>query len=563
MKALPVKPRNVRQQLWDALTYAPVVLCILVMLPRLVSPQFGLLDDGWNLGVAREIAGGDWQAAFDVQAVRFRPLYWLLPGLVYWLAGLTPFWYFACGLVLFAATTAFLIAWVRREGGSRMQAFVTGLLFALSGPAIESYYTILKSEGIQVTWLAASLLVAASSREGKGRLLRVGVIAASTGLLLLAYGSKEPTIVMLPIAAVWWVLAHVGRGGPDHRARLERRSAYLIANLLCLPLIANLAYRFFWLPAEAGLKLRDYGSASVDLLASLLRWAGWLLRDFPYVLPLLVYLGWETVRDRGQKPPPLVWEALIWIGAWVIVYLPWGFTNEFYLLPATLGAAVLSGAVADRLIRGPVAAGRSPRSIRMGTAALAVVGLIITLPNNLTAARVQLTVDQVNAQVVEAIAETLPEGGQLLVALPETSEYLAEIRIHLSELNGRPDLVVRPWADPLTEEIQGSREDVYLLVPWIAGQPYFGVRVGFGEGEAAMGQALLAGLDGTVVPLFRIERSFTRLNVSPPALLCPLIARSAYCAEARLFVERETFSYGWRLYSLPGGAAPVAELAPR
>jgi hypothetical protein len=368
---------------------------------------------------------------------------------------------------------------------------------------------------------------------------------------------------MLPIAALWWVLARFGRGGPDHRARFKRRSAYLIANLLCLPLIANLAYRFFWLPAEAGLKLRDYGSASVDLLASLLRWAGWLLRDFPYVLPLLVYLGWETVRDRGQKPPPLVWEALIWIGAWVIVYLPWGFTNEFYLLPATLGAAVLSGAVADRLILGPVSAGRWSRSIRMGTAALAVVGLIITLPNNMTAARVQLTVDRVNSQAVAAIAETLPEGGLLLVALPETSEYLAEIRIHLSELNGRPDLVVRPWADPLTEEIQGRREDVYLLVPWIAGQPYFGVRVGFGEGEAAMGQALLAGLDGTVVPLFRIERSFTRLNVSPPALLCPLIARSAYCAEARLFVERETFSYGWRLYSLPGGAAPVAELAPR
>lgn len=54
----------------------PLVLAILIMAPRLASPQFGLLDDGAMLAEVRQILLGDLGMSHDLQAGRFRPLYW-------------------------------------------------------------------------------------------------------------------------------------------------------------------------------------------------------------------------------------------------------------------------------------------------------------------------------------------------------------------------------------------------------------------------------------------------------------------------------------------------------
>src|SRR5436190_20723467 len=62
---------------------APAALALLVRLPRLASPQFGLLDDGLTLQTGREVIGR-WSSVLHLipETGRFFPAYWLL----YWLA---------------------------------------------------------------------------------------------------------------------------------------------------------------------------------------------------------------------------------------------------------------------------------------------------------------------------------------------------------------------------------------------------------------------------------------------------------------------------------------------
>src|SRR5512136_2078074 len=98
--------------------YAPLLICILIMLPRLVSPNFGLMDDGRGLSIAQGLLHGKFDLSWDLVAGRARPIYWLAFAFWYLLAGAQPFWYFLGNLIVFSTTTFLLIHLVRLLGGS-------------------------------------------------------------------------------------------------------------------------------------------------------------------------------------------------------------------------------------------------------------------------------------------------------------------------------------------------------------------------------------------------------------------------------------------------------------
>ena len=88
------------------LLFSPVVAAFFVMLPRLLSPQFGLLDDGLTLIAAGSVSR-DWTAAFTMAhgAGRFFPSYFLFFYLVHAVGGSHPFWFYTVNCVVFAAWT--------------------------------------------------------------------------------------------------------------------------------------------------------------------------------------------------------------------------------------------------------------------------------------------------------------------------------------------------------------------------------------------------------------------------------------------------------------------------
>src|SRR5437763_1341887 len=120
--------------------FAPAALAVLVMLPRLASPRFGFLDDGLTLQTGREVVGR-WSSVLDLiqETGRFFPAYWLLYSAIFGIVGVRPLAFFTVNVLLFAGVLAMLARLVRSAGATRLQAAVAALLFALSGPAIESF----------------------------------------------------------------------------------------------------------------------------------------------------------------------------------------------------------------------------------------------------------------------------------------------------------------------------------------------------------------------------------------------------------------------------------------
>src|SRR5262245_55018451 len=111
---------------------APVAMAVLVMLPRLASPQFGLLDDGLTLQTGRELIGR-WSSALHLipETGRFFPAYWIVYSAIFGVVGIRPLGFFLVNLLLLAGLLAVLMRLVRLCGGTTLQAAAGAVLFAL------------------------------------------------------------------------------------------------------------------------------------------------------------------------------------------------------------------------------------------------------------------------------------------------------------------------------------------------------------------------------------------------------------------------------------------------
>ena len=117
---------------------APVAVAGLVMLPRLASPQFGLLDDGLTLQTGGEVIGR-WSSALYLipETGRFsRRTGWSTrPSSVSSAFGRSPSSWST------PAPGRCSRSWLdsRMSGGTRLQAALAVVVFALCGPAIETF----------------------------------------------------------------------------------------------------------------------------------------------------------------------------------------------------------------------------------------------------------------------------------------------------------------------------------------------------------------------------------------------------------------------------------------
>jgi len=189
------------------LLYSPALVAVLLMLPRILSAQFGLFDDGRTYTTAHQILDGVWDMSIDNYEGRYRPMYWVFYTAPYALFGDHPSGHFAWNAIFLAMTVGILVSFIKRLHGSDLQAWASGMLFAFSGPVIENYYTLSKGEAIQLFWLRTSLWLWISlgrfQRRWQWAIAVVGIGLA----LLLANLSKETALVMIPISLAWLALA--------------------------------------------------------------------------------------------------------------------------------------------------------------------------------------------------------------------------------------------------------------------------------------------------------------------------------------------------------------------
>ncbi|RPI78353.1 MAG: hypothetical protein EHM41_25230, partial [Chloroflexi bacterium] len=227
--AAALKEKNTIQVL---LYLLPILLSVGIMIPRLLSPQFGFLDDGNTISAAQDIVKGTWSPASEASTGRYRPVYWLYYALLYAVSGANPLVFFLGNLLLFVLTVACLMMLVRIGGGSRLHALLAGMLFSLSGPIIESFYTLSKSEPLQVLFILISFLCAAFLMRRRGILCSAGMVFLSMGSLLLAALTKETTLVIAPLSVLWLIAAWILRNRQNNQKWVLPTAAYSLASFL-------------------------------------------------------------------------------------------------------------------------------------------------------------------------------------------------------------------------------------------------------------------------------------------------------------------------------------------
>ncbi len=418
--------------------YSPVLLAVLLMLPRLLKPQFGLFDDGRTLLTASKIVHGIWYTGADSLQGRFRPVHWLWFSLSYLVGGKNPFWFYIANTLAFIVLVAGLIYLVRTISGSRQQGWIAGFIFVLAGPVPESFLT-LKGEVIQLTLIGISLLAMLLYPRAKTWFWKVGGISLITIVLILAYLTKETALVLLPVSLVWYLLARFWHEYESTPEKIAVRGAYFIANLLAAAIFFVLRQAVISAQISAGTYSGQYSFQFSQIGISILRWAGWLTRDFLWVAPISILAIVLLIQRRKLSSSSMILESFIWMGAWICIYLPWTFMAEYYMLPFAFGLAIFaSGCFVEitQIIHQP------GRMQWLGWAAivLSVLLLLGTLFNNLTNTRVQLATDTANASMMNFLVQNTEPDSTIYINIQDTNEYYYEIQTQMGLEGGRPDL---------------------------------------------------------------------------------------------------------------------------
>lgn len=540
-------------------TFSPVLLSVVLMLPRLRSAEFGLLDDVNTISLARQLVAGDWIGLWEASHGRSRPIHWLFNTLIYKLAGADPVWFYVANTLLFAAITAGLIGFMIRFGRSRFQAGIAGLFFILSGPVVESFYTLSKPEPLQTALLVASLLLLVVASRPMGMLKRGVVLSVTSLVLLLADLTKEISIVVVPISAAWFLAAWWSqRHSPDRDgSKLKGLGAYFLASVISMGAFLALRSASIGLTSPSSSYADRYVVSLSRIIATAVRWSGWMIRDYAYIAPLVVlWLAWSFSRRRVHGGALLV-GSLIWMGGWFAIYLPWRFAEEYYLLPFALGGAILSAILVDLLLREVSRSGTGWRASAWIGLTLAVVLLATLMANDVSNARLQVAIDTANAEVLRYIAGEIPSQARVVVNIQERNQYSVEFALHLDRLYNRPDLVVEPFQPQEAFEGMEAGGRRYVVTPLAQNLPLLRTRgPGASEEKAeSWGASMHEYFGDTLKPIYRVERQFRLGIVDLPRLFCPLMPRKGYCLTDSPILDRRVFRYGWEVFEVVEAAS--------
>lgn len=526
------------------LLFSPVAFALLIAAPRIAAAEFGILDDGETLRVSRGILNGNWNIIQKEESSgRFRPLYWIQYVAIYTVAGADPTWFFVGQALLFAGLTFELILLVRRMGGGRSQAWATGFLFVLSGPVIENVYTLSKPELLQAVFLVGALILFASH---KPRPVKPSRLASAAGfcavLILLATLTKETAAVMIPITAAWLISALVGFRGITRKVEAARWGSLFVGSTVAVLVYFALREMFLDIPITEGTYSNNFDISVAGLRSSAIRWLGWLIRDFAWFLPLLLVpiLG---VRRRKLKHARLLIGALIWIMAWTALYLPWEFAVEYYMLPLALGVAVAAVAILSTAIQ-PVWS-RFERTALWIVLGLAALLWLPTIPNNLSNARQQLAIDDVNANLIRYLTAEVAPGETVIVNIQFENEYVYGIWRHLQTPSNPTGIDI----DIFDARLGLPAEPAWIATPELVNQPRLAVRMGVIEDtQNGWNQSLAGAMGNHIQPVYQVDREFGLSIIDVPRALCPLVSETSYCQVESPFIDTRDFIYGWKVY---------------
>ncbi len=289
--------------------------------------------------------------AATVQGSFYRPLFLTLSTLYYHFVGASTFAWHLASVVLAAAVAALAALFFRRLRFPPLPSLLAALVFALHPAHVSS---VAWASGIQeqlaALFVLLALLALLSPRaEERPR----WTLAASGGAFVLALLSKEVSIALLPMAAVW---ALARRRDEPAESRRFARAAVLFAAIAALYLAVRVAVLGAlvrpWAQAPGFAKAAPSLPLAFVTYVHLLVWPTsfgfvrperpvWGLFDPPIlistaVLAVLAALAWAGIRRRWPLLLPLAW-FVVWLSPvmnfWAL-FPEWMVVDRYLYIPS-------------------------------------------------------------------------------------------------------------------------------------------------------------------------------------------------------------------------------------
>jgi hypothetical protein len=540
----------------------PAGAALLFMLPRLASPQFGFLDDAATLKYGRELTHsfhsllGIFTAIGDTG--RFIPFYWLYYSVVYWLGWANPLIFYLANAVSLIVIVVTLVSFMRFRGASVLQASAAGILFVLCGPALESYYTNSQEGCPQLALIGTSFVLLAAYSVAKVPAWRFLISLCLFLVYLGANCAMETSVAMAGVAIGWAVSARLRLSAVDDRLTSAATRTMAVTALFAAIAWYLLRAHFLHVSLTGGTYTSGYKLQWQQFVSTGSGWLSLLFRDFPYLLPLAIPMLILTLGKR-QAQTRLIIDSLVWVSAWVCIYLPWQSALEYYMLPCAIGCAILGGIAVGQMWE----LLRSYRRLSIRAAAtLAAALLLVTCVNNWTNARYQMAMDRSNMALIDYLA-TLPLHSRVLINIQEPNEYEYEIGLHLVELKQRPDIVVDYFRLQTASPDEGPAL-YYVATPIVENELHPSVRYGLYQGGAAQWGRVLSEFIGKKSSLvYHVENQMRSADIGLHRLICPLVGpgRGLYCNVPRPFIDGRMLAYGWDVYRVARRVEDVAQPA--
>ncbi len=530
--------------------FIPLAIGILIMLPRICSPEFGFFDDAGLLIKSHKLINGEWDQLLELGSGRFRPFYWIFPMLIYSIAKMRPEWFFIGNLILLVGTTALVIILANRLTGSRFIALLSGIFFVTSGPIIESYYTLSKGEPLQAAWILVSLLALYGINQSKSRKFKSAVLGLIILSIFLAIISKETSLAMLPISMIWFIGALIRKYFSKTETDWKISAVYLSSTVIAAGIYFIL--RTIMLPditLENGYT-SNYIFDIPRLIAAMKQWERWIRRDFFYLAPLCVIPIINLIRTRRVKHAKILFNTLVWMIGWTIIFLPWVYQVEYYLLPFSVGSSVLGGILLEQTVMSAKCGGILNRLLTTSCAVVATILFTVTIPNNLTNARLQLTVDENNAAMLSYIVDELPSQSTLLINIQEPNQYADDIKLWLSEIMGRSDLLVENYNYQTFTSSNAQYPYFYIASPYLDNQYYRSVRLGVSEASSKKWDESMLSFVGESAKIIYETYGEFRLSIVDIRFGCLFMDAPDYCDIPTVPFDNRVLTYGGQVLDL-------------
>jgi hypothetical protein len=289
----------------------------------------------------------------------------------------------------------------------------------------------------------------------------------------------------------------------------------------------------------------------IRILTSMKQWERWIRRDFFYIAPLLFIPLLDFIRVRRNEQRNSIFASLVWMISWVFIFLPWIYQVEYYLLPFAVGSSIFAGILLHQTVWIAKRSGKLTRLFTTICITAAAFLFIATLPNNLTNARLQLTVDEKNAAMLSFIVNELPVNSTLLINIQESNQYLSDMKLWISEIKGRSDLNVEQYQFQTLKQTDDTTKYYYVVSPYLDNEYYRSVRLGFGATSSKeWDQSMLSFVGESAEIIYETYGSFG-LTIVDFRFGCLFIDAPDYCDIPTVPFDNRELTYGWCIYRIP------------